>query len=211
MLRASAADMAAAVRGEKQQDEKNIMEDQEDWQEHPWDICEKHLWKKNIHKNIMEKKTFVKNIMEDQEDWQEHPWDICEKHHRKTSWKNIMEKHHGKKHLWKTLWKIRKTGKNIPETFVKHSQEHPWGIWNILKHHRKPKNRQSIHEKFLLHKNGIEWVTKRRWWRYQERQNQWKQSSWLKGDICETQKQKGGEDKISEKGLKEMWEEGVIL
>ena len=34
-LRASAADMAAAVRGEKQQDEKNIMEDQEDWQEHP--------------------------------------------------------------------------------------------------------------------------------------------------------------------------------
>jgi len=29
--------------------------------------------KKNIHKNIMEKKTFVKNIMEDQEDWQEHP------------------------------------------------------------------------------------------------------------------------------------------
>ena len=35
MLRAPAADMAAAVRGEKQQDEKNIMEDQEDWQEHP--------------------------------------------------------------------------------------------------------------------------------------------------------------------------------
>jgi len=33
--KAPAAEMAAAVRGEKQQDEKNIMEDQEDWQEHP--------------------------------------------------------------------------------------------------------------------------------------------------------------------------------
>ena len=37
MFRAPAADMAAAIRGEKQQDEKNIMEDQEDWQEHPWE------------------------------------------------------------------------------------------------------------------------------------------------------------------------------
>jgi len=33
--KASAAEMAAAVRGDKEQDEKNIMEDQEDWQDHP--------------------------------------------------------------------------------------------------------------------------------------------------------------------------------
>ena len=53
MLRAPAADMAAAVRGEKQQDEKNIMEDQEDWQEHPWDICKDvHETSWNIHRSI---------------------------------------------------------------------------------------------------------------------------------------------------------------
>ena len=41
--RASAAEMAAAVRGDKEQDEKNIMEDQEDWQDHPWACSQNHL------------------------------------------------------------------------------------------------------------------------------------------------------------------------
>ena len=54
MVRAPAADMAAAVRGEKQQDEKNIMEDQEDWQEHPWDFV-KHSTRHLEHYETSEK------------------------------------------------------------------------------------------------------------------------------------------------------------
>ena len=43
LKRAPAAEMVAAVRGEKQQDEKNIMEDQEDWQEHPWEHYQHYM------------------------------------------------------------------------------------------------------------------------------------------------------------------------
>ena len=46
--------MAAAVRGDKEQDEKNIMEDQEDWQDHPWTSSRNHLEK--LYHLIDEKK-----------------------------------------------------------------------------------------------------------------------------------------------------------
>ena len=81
IFRAPAADMAAAVRGEKEQDEKNIMEDQEDWQDHPWTL-ERPLW--TLARPLPGILTHVR--MGNWEHRQDHPWNIV----------NIM-KHDGRK------------------------------------------------------------------------------------------------------------------
>jgi len=67
---------------------------------------------------------------------------------------------------------------------------------------QKPKNRQSIHEKFLLHKRELN--ESQREGGEDIKRDKISENGLKKIFVKHSQKQKGGEDIISENGLKEM-------